>query len=131
MLTYADTLHRVGVTVPDHLEEDMTVPLLTGLQRQGDLLIRPVAEVPFGDTVPREGIQLVVGEATGNTHWLHAVGDVTFRRGAGQIVGYMIVPETATAYVIHTDEHGANGVGAGSYEIRRAREAATRSMVAD
>jgi hypothetical protein len=34
------------------------------------------------------------------------------------------VPEGAVAYLIHTDEHGANGIGPGTYRLTGKREQA-------
>ena len=70
--TYGDALAKIGVTIPDHLVADAEVPVLTAPQAQGDLLIVPagVSGIDWRP-VPEDGIQVVVGEATGNTHWLH------------------------------------------------------------
>ena len=45
MHTYSTALNLVGTTVPDHLAADAAVPLLTGPQAQGDLLVVP-ADMP-------------------------------------------------------------------------------------
>jgi len=130
MHTYGSALALIGVTVPDHLQAGADVPVLTAPQAQGDLLVVPAA-VPEGVTwqvLPDEGEQVVHGEATGNTHWLHRGFDspgVRWTRSTGAdalVVGYVEVPEGQTAMLVHTDEHGANGIGAGTYEIRRKRE---------
>jgi hypothetical protein len=130
MHTYGSALALIGATVPDHLEAEAGVPVLTAAQAQGDLLIVP-AEAPAGvcwQVLPSEGEQVVHGEATGNTHWLHRGFDspeVRWARSTGEdelVVGYVEVPQGQTALLVHTDEHGANGIGAGSYEIRRKRE---------
>jgi hypothetical protein len=135
MHTYDSALALVGVTVPDHLDAGAAVPVLTGPQAQGDLLIVPEEPEPgkgrkkatAWTAVPAEGVQVVHGEATGNTHWLHAGFDspgVRWRRvGDGDLVlGYLRVPDGQSALLIHTDEHGANGIGPGTYAIRGKRE---------
>lgn len=128
--TYGSSLALVGVTVPEHLEASAEVPIITGLQVQGDLIIRPVTTAaPSGmEPVGAAGVQVVRGEATGNTHWLHAGFDspgVTWKRlDEGLLVGVVVVPDGQTALVIHTDEHGSNGLGAGVYELRGKREQA-------
>lgn len=129
MDTYGTALARVGVSVPGHLAADAAVPVLTGVQAQGDLLVVPITEIPLDGRHPvtAAGVQVVRGEATGNTHWLHAGFDspgVRWRRstGPGLICGHLSVPDGQTALLIHTDEHGANGIGPGTYEIRRKRE---------
>jgi hypothetical protein len=131
MHTYRTALALAGVTVPAHLIADAEVPVLTGPQAQGDLMIIPVpAEaLPALDWRPvgPDGIQLVRGEATGNTHWLHEGFDSPGVRWAyspagGLTLGYLHVPAGQSAQLIHTDEHGANGIGPGRYRINRKRE---------
>ena len=132
MHTYATALALIGVTVPEHLRLDAEVPVLTGPQAQGDLLIVP-ADPPPGlarHRLPARGVQVVQGEATGNTHWLHPGFDsprVAWKRvdaGSGVLIGHLLVPEGQSAMLLHTDEHGANGIGPGTYAIHRKREAA-------
>jgi hypothetical protein len=144
MHTYATALARSGVSVPDHLVADALVPILTGPQAQGDLMVVPMPDSPAGldwRTVPDEGIQVIHGEDTGNTHWLHrGLGAPAVRWASdadGVRLGYLDVPPGQTALLIHTDEHGANGVGPGRYAIHRkraqqvrlARTAAERSAI--
>jgi hypothetical protein len=131
--TYARALALIGVTVPAHLAADAEVPVLSGPQAQGDLLVVPAAPPLDGlvwTDVPASGVQVVHGEATGNTHWLHrgfGAAGVRWARAApsddGLVVGYLSVPEGASALLIHTDEHGANGIGPGRFAVRRKREA--------
>lgn len=131
MHTYQSALALAGVTVPGHLVADAEVPILTSPQAQGDLLIYP-ARAPKStefSPVPEAGVQLVRGEATGNTHWLHRGFDspgVQFARSDrdGLLIGYVLVPAGESAQVIHTDEHGANAVGPGCYAVTGKREQA-------
>ncbi|WP_131741919.1 hypothetical protein [Actinomadura roseirufa] len=132
MHTYATALSLIGVIVPGHLTADAEVPILTGPQAQGDLLVLPTSAPRSKDwqTVSVMGVQVVHGEATGNTHWLHSGFDsprVSWLRTSGQgdglTVGYLRVPDGQTALLIHTDEHGANGIGPGEYVINRKRQA--------
>jgi hypothetical protein len=57
----------------------------------------------------------VRGEATGNTHWLHQGFDSPGVRWADAVdgvrLGYLRVPKGQSALLLHTDEHGANGIG--------------------
>jgi hypothetical protein len=133
--TYGSALALVAVTIPGHLDAQVEVPVLTGPQAQGDLIVIPIGHLPDGvavDTVPTAGIQLVAGESTGNTHWLHqdlgshSVGWVRTDRGGveGLTIGYIVVPDGQTALLIHTDEHGASGVGPGIYRVNGKREMA-------
>lgn len=128
-MTYADALTKVGATVPDHLIADAEVPVLTAVQAQGDLLIVPLTGskaklLP----VPDEGVQIVFGEATGNSHFLHRGFDspgVEYARVSdGQCIAVVKVPEGESAQLIHTDEHGSNGIGPGMYGIHEKREQA-------
>lgn len=129
--TYADALGKIGVSVPAHLVADAEVPILTGPQAQGDLLVVPIDAAPSGavfQPVEASGVQVVVGEATGNTHWLHQGFDSTgvewARLDRGILIGVVLVPEGQSATLIHTDEHGANGIGPGLYAIHGKREMA-------
>lgn len=136
-LTYAQALALVGSGVPSHLTAELEVPILTGVQAQGDLLVFP-AEAPADvrwQTVPADGVQLIRSEATGNTHWLHQDQGCRGVRWAepeleqiwnddlAQRLAYVHVPDGEAALLIHTEEHGANGLGPGTYAINRKREA--------
>lgn len=128
MRTLTEILDRHDIQVPDDLLADLVVPVLTGVQRQGDVLIVPrgplsAAERKDCAVVPREGVAVVVGEATGNTHMLDADGLVLFgRRTGGVMLGVVEVADEATAFLIHTDEHGANAIGPGTYVLHGKRE---------
>jgi hypothetical protein len=134
MHTYGSALDLVGVAVPQHLAADAEVPVLTGPQAQGDLLIMPDAGPtgPGWSTVPVSGVPLVHGEATSNTHWLHrdfaSPGVLWLRPSAERLreddllVAWLRVPDGQAALLIHTDEHGANGIGPGEYVIKRKRQ---------
>ena len=135
MHTYATALDLVGTAVPDHLAADAEVPVLTGPQSQGDLLVVPstTSVTTRLRPVPPDGVQVVRGEATGNTHWLHRGFDspgVSWCRPDGDasdeaerlVVAHLRVPDGQSALLIHTDEHGANGIGPGEYVIRRKRQ---------
>lgn len=128
-MTYEQALSKVGVTVPEHLIAEAEVPVLTGPQAQGDLLIVPIDRstaklLP----VPDEGVQVVFGEATGNSHYLHrgfdSPGVLYARVTDGQCIAVVAVPEGQSAQLIHTDEHGSNGIGPGLYGIHEKREQA-------
>ena len=145
MHTYRSALSLVGVSVPPHLVADAEVPVLTGPQAQGDLLVfpdPPSIDLPLDwQPVPDSGVRIVHGEATGNTHWLHRGFDSPGIRWTvahspdGLTLGFLDVPQGQSAQLIHTDEHGANGIGPGVYRINRKREqavgAARRRLVAD
>lgn len=128
-MTFADALTKVGVTVPDHLIADAEVPVLVVPQAQGDLGIFPLTATRANlEPVPDEGVQVVFGEATGNSHFLHRGFDspgVTYSRvQEGQRIAVVSVPEGQSAQLIHTDEHGSNAFGPGLWGIHEKREQA-------
>ncbi|MCR6489854.1 hypothetical protein M8542_44290 [Amycolatopsis sp. OK19-0408] len=126
----AELLDRTGLDVLDHLDRQVTVPVIDGLQAQGDLLVLPLALVAPSHTrrdfweLPAEGRELVRGEAGNNPHTL--VAD----RGTCRLTTWVGDPErlaiaafenTAPAYLIHP-EHGATGIAPGAWCVRRQRE---------
>lgn len=134
MNTQSTLTKRFNTAVLDHLD-DAEVPVLSGPQRQGDVMVVPTQarEVDGLGAVPREGIAVVRGENGGNTHLLVAEGDVTFAPAKirGQSLGTLVVGEKSVAYLTHP-EHGFMGMAPGSYIIKRQREQAeTLRLVAD
>ena len=138
--TLGDLTVRHGFEVLEHLEAEAEVPVLKGLQAQGDLFIIPVsregAEVyragNSGGKVPAQGIAVIEAANGGHEHRLFAgVPGIAFWTGlgAGQDIGVLECIEPA--YLIHP-EHGATGVAPGSYLLRRQREQADEErLVAD
>ena len=127
-----------GIDVLTHLDLEVTVPVLNGMQRQGDVLVLPAAEAAglVAETpVPAAGVPVVRGENGGNTHALVADGpvfcDLRTASTSDLTLAVLTVPEGSTAYLAHP-EHGYSGIGPGSYVLRRQREQAeiTR-LVAD
>lgn len=129
MNTLSELIERHGVDVHEHLDRELTVPVLEGLQRQGDVIVIPVDAHRKTPTtkVPAQGIPVVRGEAGGNTHLLLADGDVTCDVRAASATNLLLatlsVGEGAAAYLAHP-EHAYTGIAPGSYEIRRQREQA-------
>lgn len=80
--------------------------------------------------VESEAVSLMRGEATGNTHLLDAVrGEVLWganpHAGPTDLTyGILHVPDGAVAHLLHTDEHGCNGIGPGTYRLVGKREMA-------
>ncbi len=133
--TYGDVLGRHAIEIPAHLAAQAEVPVLTGAQRQGDIIALPTRPgADAGTPVPAEGVAVVRGEAGGNTHLLVADGAVTWRATSGDDrleLGTVTVPPGGVAWLLHP-EHGAQGLGPGCYRIRRQREQADEiRMVAD
>lgn len=131
-VTLADLSHRTGLAVLDHLEREVTIPVIDGLQAQGDLIVVPHdlvshAVLIWSDAwrdVPAEGIELLRGAAGGNPHTLVAdqgtcQWTTSIRDTLWLAIG--VLRTTAPAYLLHP-EHGATGLTPGTYVIRRQRE---------
>lgn len=136
--TYSELLGSHQVEIPAHLTADAEIPVLSGMQRQGDIMVIPAraAKIAGQKPVPVEGIAVVRGEAGGNTHLLVADGPGVLyaarqATAANPDLGTLTVPEGSAAYLLHP-EHGASGHGPGDYIIRRQVEAAEQArLVAD
>ena len=140
MKTLAEVTEATGFAVLKHLEAEAQVPVLGGLQAQGDLFIVPLADAsPLAEAydikpVPAEGVAVIEAVGSGHEHRLFAgqSGTATFglanTRG-GQDIG--VLECTEPAYLLHP-EHGATGIAPGAYVLRRQREQADEErLVAD
>lgn len=122
--------------VPTDLVADLTVPVLTGMQRQGDVLVRPrrPGKGDTGTVVGPDGVPVVRGEAGGNTHLLVAVeGTVEWKPNGTDLAiqGTVTVASGSQAGLIHP-EHGLTLIGAGCYTVERQTEQADElRLVAD
>jgi hypothetical protein len=132
-----DVARMADLELLDHLDRQVTVPVLTDPQAQGDLIVIPVTVGLFDKhattALPAEGVPVVRGENGGHTHHLIGEGPVCWagNRDGAQTLGVLTVPADATAYVVHP-EHGAAGIGPGTYVLRRQREQAdVTRLVAD
>jgi hypothetical protein len=89
------------------LTADLEIPVITGApQAQGDLIVapaRPGLSARPTTKIPAGGIPLLRGNG-GHTHLL--IGDGTWTPGA---------------WLLH-EEHGAAGIGAGTYRVGRQQE---------
>jgi len=124
--TNASVLTRHGVNFDAIELPDLEIPVMSGNQRQGDVLILKVTTAHEGAPLGK-GVTVVRAETnTSNTHTL--VGDGSWEPNAratqdGELVqGWLTVPSGGEAFLIHTEEHSALGIGEGTYEIRRQRE---------
>lgn len=139
MATLGNILDRAGVGTLGVLDSEVDVPVLTGLQAQGDLIILPrPGRAPATTVIPTGGVDVVRSEAGGNTHSLLSLDgpgcywDASTADRSGLVLGTLTVLAGATAFMVHTEEHGANAFGPGTYEVRRQREQAdVIRMVAD
>ena len=133
-MTLSEALARHDITAADLALADIEVPVLCGPQRQGDILITPraplgKAELATMTACDRAGVAVVRGEATGNTHLLDAVeGTVLWQAHDGAtgdlLLGVLHVEEGSVANLLHTDEHGCNAIGPGTYTLHGKREMA-------
>jgi hypothetical protein len=131
VLTIEQAIATYGVNVDEHLDRQATIPVLAGLQFQGDVAIVPDQMcggqlVEATTSVPRAGVAVVRGENGGNTHLL--LGERCFfdpaRVGDEDLeLGVLTVPVGEVAYVAHP-EHAYSGIAPGNYELRRQREQA-------
>lgn len=124
-----------GIDVHEHLDRDLAIPILTGLQRQGDVLILPTPDTTATTPVGKAGVPVVRGENGGNTHAIVAEGPVfcDLRTATTQdlTLALLTVPPASIAWLAHP-EHGYMGIGPGNYTLRRQREQADElRMVAD
>ncbi|MEV6172082.1 hypothetical protein AB0L99_28190 [Streptomyces sp. NPDC051954] len=134
-MTLSELTARTGLDVLDHLERQVAVPVVHGIQAQGDLIVIPHTLVADAvrvhyrrwDDVPATGIELLRSAAGGNPHTLVADPGTcrwtTFVLDDEQLALGMI-DTSAVAYLIHP-EHGATGIAPGRYVVRRQRERVT------
>lgn len=122
-------LDRAGIGTLGVLDAQIDVPILTGAQRQGDVIVLPRPNrAPATTPIPAAGVQVVRAEASANTHSLMSWDAQCFfdvdRTGGddGLTLGTLTVPPGGSAYALHTEEHGANGIGPGTYVLKRQRE---------
>ncbi|WP_442810181.1 hypothetical protein [Streptomyces sp. W16] len=136
--TLADLTRRSGLDVLDHLEREVAIPVVDGLQAQGDLIVVPYAFVARAVTlltaawreVPAAGIELLRSAAGGNPHTLVAdPGTCRWNPNVRDTMGLALgmIETSAVAYLIHP-EHGGTGIAPGRYVVRRQRERDTERI---
>jgi hypothetical protein len=137
MSNTAQLIDQHGITVLDHLDMEVDIPVLSGLQRQGDVIVIPAiaAKLTASTPVPATGTPVVRGESGGNTHTIVGEGPVFCDTSTGRAdqlrVAVLTVPDGSTAWLAHP-EHGFAAIAPGTYELRRQREQADElRMVAD
>lgn len=120
-----------GVRVDDHHDREAQIPVLDGLQFQGDVAVIPAADrAAATQPVPQAGVAVVRGENGGHTHLLLAAG-TCFWNGSPTAgtdpsdldLGVLTVEEGSTAFLAHP-EHAYTGIATGTYVLRRQREQA-------
>ncbi|MFD1935171.1 MULTISPECIES: hypothetical protein [Nonomuraea] len=132
-VTLASLSQQTGLAVLDHLERSVSIPVVDGLQAQGDLIVIPLSVIASSvrtwpnaewTDVPPEGVELLRGGAGGNPHTLVADPDTCrwttdVSDSDGLAIGVFVT--SAVAYLLHP-EHGATGCTPGAYVVRRQRE---------
>lgn len=131
-MNLAELLDRTDLAVLEHLERQVRIPVIDGLQAQGDLIVIPQDLLhnvgpPFfarWRPVPAAGVELIRGVAGNNPHtlvadagtceWTSAVGDPL------QLAIAMIY-NTEPVYLVHP-EHGGSGIAPGRWVVRRQQE---------
>lgn len=126
MHTNTSVLTTHGVDLDNIEFPEMEIPIVTGNQRQGDVLILKVTTTHAGDPLGK-GVTVVRAETnSANTHTLVGAGlwepNARANRDDELVQGWLTVEAGAEAFLIHTEEHSALGIGEGTYEIRRQRE---------
>jgi hypothetical protein len=135
-MTLAELARRTGLDVLGHLEREVTIPIVAGLQAQGDLIVIPLALLDDVDVafpvrwrpVPSAGVELLRGAAGGNPHTLVAddgACDWTTDVRDAQLLALGVLRAVRPAYLIHP-EHGGTGIAPGTYVVRRQRERSPR-----
>ena len=133
--TLGQLIDRHGIDVLDHLDREAGVPVLDGLQFQGDLAVIPAAShgrhgTDSATEVPAAGIAVIEAIGGGHEHRLLAgvPGTAAFTpsRNGGQDIGYL--ETTEPAYLAHP-EHGYIGIAPGVYTLRRQREPADEERI--
>ena len=116
---------RTGVTVLDHIDPSADVPVVTTAAAQGDVSILRVTTAAASTPMPAR-VDVVRGEAGGNTHSLHPSGPCfwdayTARTVTDLTLGTLTVPDGSTAVLAHP-EHGFLEIAPGTYRVGRQRE---------
>jgi hypothetical protein len=130
MHTNTAVLTRYGVPLGSIELPELEIRVLSETQVQGDVLLLKVTrshgDRQGGKPIGR-GVTVVRAESDArNTHTLHGDGLWEPNAKAGDpaelVQGWLTVAPGQEAFLIHTEEHSALGVGEGTYEIRRQRE---------
>lgn len=126
MHTNTSVLTQHGVSADQIEHPEAEIQIISGNQRQGDVLLLKVTGKAGGSPLGK-GVTVVRAETnSANTHSLHGDGlwepNARATREDELVQGWLTVPTGGEAFLIHTEEHSALGIGEGTYEIRRQRE---------
>lgn len=145
MKTLAEITAAHEFAVLEHLEADAEVPVLDGLQAQGDLIIVPAKgdgikqATAFANgkrtEIPPAGVAVIAPVGSGHEHRLFASAPGTAwwtPLSDGQDIGFLECTEPV--YSLHM-EHGATGIaprcGEEAYILRRQREQAEEERLVE
>ncbi len=136
--TLAEITTEHGFAVLEHLEAEAQVPVLPGLQAQGDLFVIPQETrgrhaADHAKGVPQAGVAVIEAVGTGHEHRLFAgqPGTAWWTPAVRSVQDIGVLECTEPAYLLHP-EHGATGIAPGAYVLRRQREQADEErLVAD
>lgn len=122
----SEAITHTGAEVLDHLDREVSVPVVTDAACQGDVSIVRTDDTAATTPLPAQGLAVVRGENGGNTHSLHAHGDnICFdaapERAGSLHLGTLTVPAGSEALMAHP-EHGFLSIAPGTYSIGRQRE---------
>lgn len=125
MTTLETMSARYGVDFLDHLDQQSSIPVISKLAAQGDLLVRRVNQGEAITPIPATGYPVVRGEVGRNTHAVYGTGFYDPQpTGAGDLLlGVLTVPADTQVLLSHP-EHGGFLIEPGTYEMRRQREQA-------
>ncbi|MEU8635600.1 hypothetical protein AB0C38_25835 [Amycolatopsis sp. NPDC048633] len=124
----AELLDRTGLDVLAHLDRQVDVPVIDGLQAQGDLMVVPVEMATAvraqggWHALPAEGAELVRGGDGTNPHTLVGSCELTTWVSDPEGLAVAAIDNAAPVYLVHP-EHGATGIAPGRWLVRRQREA--------
>ncbi|MFD5825132.1 hypothetical protein [Lentzea sp. NPDC060358] len=130
-MNLAELVDRTSVDALDHLEREATVPVVDGLQAQGDLIVIPFSALGFVPEetadrwVPPRGVHLVAGLGGRNPHVLVADPGTCRWSPGGEVA---VVENSAPVYLLHP-EHGGTGIAPGRWLLRR--QSTVWGLVAD
>ena len=124
--TATSVLATHGYRVDAQEYPELEIPILTGAQRQGDVLVVPTVQDMSAAQPIGRAVEVVRSEQGSNTHTLHGDGawlpNPTATDPSVLVQGWLQVPDGAECFLIHSSEHSALGIGPGVYEVRRQRE---------
>jgi hypothetical protein len=132
MKTLTDLIGQSGIDVLAHLARDLEIPVLAGVQAQGDVIVLPLGDRRFENEVrvqeaarwlevPSAGVEVLRG-----MHPHVIVADPAACRWTTDVLdpsdlALGVLEAAAPVHLLHP-EHGAAGIAPGRYLLRRQRE---------